>query len=433
MVKTFLLKLKLALTGPRRLGLMCWYALWVGLGVSLCILIFRRTIDFFCMWFFAQDADSFERLSFRTQAISICLGSMVIYSLYRVAGMKARSLSVAHVIDRIHNHQGHMPLKNWLLQWAGAVTSLVCGHSVGQEGPIVHLGAGIGAWVSHSNKLSPEESRTLLAAGVAAAIGACFDTPLAGVILAFEVVLLRWQMDGVLPVMLAAVVGAFTFQLIHLPSLHVSFSALPLHTLGWVALGAPLMGLASGAYVLINRWALNMRAFPLALQLAVATAATIVLAAWQPGVLGLGFDSLAAILNNQLTLTALLSLGFCKLLLSPLVVGLGVPGGLIGPNLLVGACLGGAWGALGVMVFGFSADTPKVFALLGMAAVMAASLDAPLAALVAVLELSHSSDFILPAMVMITGACLVQQQLLGISGLFIEQLKQAGKPLPHSS
>ena len=200
-----------------------------------------------------------------------------------------------------------------------------------------------------------------------------------------------------------------------------------------MAATALLMGLAGGVYVLVNRSALSMQAYPLALQLAVAVVATLTVAAWQPGVLGLGFDSLAAVLNNQLTLTALLSLGICKLLLSPLVVGLGVPGGLIGPNLLVGACLRGAWGALGVMVFGFSADTPKVFALLGMAAVMAASLDAPLAALVAVLELSHSSDFILPAMVMITGACLVQQQLLGISGLFIEQLKKGGKPLPRGS
>jgi H+/Cl- antiporter ClcA len=153
-------------------------------------------------------------------------------------------------------------------------------------------------------------------------------------------------------------------------------------------------------------------------------------AAWQPGVLGLGFDSLAAVLNNQLTLSALLALGLCKLVLSPWVVGLGVPGGLIGPNLLAGACLGGAWGALGVALLGLPPEATKLFALLGMAAVMAASLNAPLAALVAVLELARSADIILPAMVMIALACLVQQQLLGFKGLFVEQLLQAGKPLP---
>ncbi|HEY6528461.1 MAG TPA: chloride channel protein [Cellvibrionaceae bacterium] len=432
MVKTFLLKLKLALSAPRRLGLMCWYALWVGLGVSLCILLFRASIEFLCRQLLGIDADAFEQLSLYSQTISLSVGGVALFTLYKWAGPDASQLSVAHVIDRVHNHQGDMPLRNWLLQWAGAVTSLVCGQSVGQEGPIVHLGAGVGAWVSKRQRLSPEECRTLLAAGVAAAIGACFDTPLAGVIFAFEVVLLRWQMDGVLPVMLAAIVGAFAYQLGHLPSLHVNFASLPAHYLGWAVVGAPFLGLASTFYILANRYALRLRHLPLNVRLLLATLCTIAIAAWQPAVLGLGFDSLAAVLNNQLTLSALFTLGVCKLLLSPWVVGLGVPGGLVGPNLLAGACLGGAWGALGVFMFGFTADTAQVFALLGMAAVMAATLNAPLAALVAVLELAHNSDIILPAMVMIAIACLVQQQLLGISGLFVEQLKQTGKSLPHS-
>lgn len=434
MVKAFLVKLKLALTGPGRLGLMCGYALLVGLAVSLCVLLFRAAIDGLCAWLLGIRPDYFEQLSLLSQGISLAVGAAVLWVLYRWAGPHSQQLSVAHVIDRVHNHQGHMPLRNWLLQWAGAVVSLVSGQSVGQEGPIVHLGAGVGAWLGQRRALAPEECRTLLAAGVAAAIGACFDTPLAGVILAFEVVLLRWQMDGVLPVMLAAVVGALAYQATALPSLQVSFSDLPAlslgGSLGWAALGAPLLGLAAGLYVLANRWGLRLRHWPLSLRLLIACLCTWLVAAWQPGVLGLGFDSLAAVLNNQLTLSALLALGLCKLVLSPWVVGLGVPGGLIGPNLLAGACLGGAWGALGVALLGLPPEATKLFALLGMAAVMAASLNAPLAALVAILELARSADIILPAMEMIALACLVQQQLLGFKGLFVEQLLQAGKPLP---
>lgn len=431
MVKTFLVKLKLALTGPRRQGLMCGYALAVGLGVSLCVLLFRAAIDWLCAALIGIGPDDFEQLRLASQGLSLAAGGGVLWLLYRAAGQQARQLSVAHVIDRVHNHQGHMPLRNWLLQWAGAVVSLVCGQSVGQEGPIVHLGAGVGAWLGQHFRLSPEECRTLLAAGVAAAIGACFDTPLAGVILAFEVVLLRWQMDGVLPVILAAVVGALAYQATHMPSLQVSFTSLPTYSLGWAALGAPLLGLAASLYVMANRWALQLRHWPLSVRLALASLCTWLVAAWQPAVLGLGFDSLAAVLNNHLTLSALLALGLCKLLLSPWVVGLGVPGGLIGPNLLAGACLGGAWGALGVLLLGLPPESPQVFALLGMAAVMAASLNAPLAALVAVLELAHNADIILPAMVMIALACLVQQQLLGFAGLFVEQLKLTGKELPQ--
>lgn len=437
MVKAFLVKLKLALTGPGRLGLMCGYALIVGLGVSLCVLLFRAAIHWLCAWLLGIAPDNFEQLKPTVQGLSLTIGGLVLWLLYRWAGPQAQQLSVAHVIDRVHNHQGHMPLRNWLLQWAGAVVSLVCGQSVGQEGPIVHLGAGVGAWLGQRRALAPEECRTLLAAGVAAAIGACFDTPLAGVILAFEVVLLRWQMDGVLPVMLAAVVGALAYQATALPSLQVSFHELPAESLtgflGWAALGAPLLGLAAGLYLVANRWALRLRHWPLSLRLALATLSTWLVALWQPAVLGLGFDSLAAVLNNQLSLAALVTLGLFKLMLSPWVVGLGVPGGLIGPNLLAGACLGGAWGLLGVALLGLPMDAAKLCALLGMAAVMAASLNAPLAALVAVLELARSADIILPAMVMIALACLVRQQVLGFAGLFVEQLKQTGKPLPGAA
>ncbi|MFO1367748.1 MAG: chloride channel protein [Marinagarivorans sp.] len=434
MVKTFLVKLKLALQGPGRLGTLCAYALAVGASVSLCVLVFRAAIDWLCGQLLGIAPENFEQLSTLSQILSLALGAAALWLLYHWAGPQARQLSVAHVIDRVHNHQGHMPLRNWLLQWAGAVVSLMCGQSVGQEGPIVHLGAGVGAWLGQRRALAPDECRILLAAGVAAAIGACFDTPLAGVILAFEVVLLRWHMEGVLPVMLAAVVGALAYQATALPSLQVSFSDLSGFsfgsTLGWAALGAPLLGLAAGLYLLANRWALHLRHWPLGLRLALATLSTALVAAWQPAVLGLGFDSLAAVLNNQLALSALLALGLCKLVLAPWVVGLGVPGGLIGPNLLAGACLGGAWGALGAGLFGLPPDVAKLFALLGMAAVMAASLNAPLAALVAVLELARNADIILPAMVMIALACLVQQQLLGFAGLFVEQLNTLGKPLP---
>ncbi|HMU67636.1 MAG TPA: chloride channel protein, partial [Cellvibrionaceae bacterium] len=330
MVKAFLVKLKLALTGPGHLGLMCGYALAVGLAVSLCVLLFRAAIDGLCARLLGIKPDYFEQLSFLSQGISLAAGSAVLWVLYRWAGPQSQQLSVAHVIDRVHNHQGHMPLRNWALQWAGAVASLVCGQSVGQEGPIVHLGAGVGAWLGKRRALAPEECRTLLAAGVAAAIGACFDTPLAGVILAFEVVLLRWQMDGVLPVMLAAVVGALAYQATALPSLQVRFSDLPALTfggsLGWAALGAPLLGLAAGLYVLANRWGLRLRQWPLSLRLLLAGLSTWLVAAWQPAVLGLGFDSLTAVLNHQLPLAALVTLGLCKLVLSPWVVGLGVPG-----------------------------------------------------------------------------------------------------------
>jgi chloride channel protein, CIC family len=432
MVMAFTLKLKLApdMIPPRRLALLCLISLAIAAAVSLCVGLFVLLYSAPLRWLLPGGPENFEGLSPWLRVLVLLLGLGLLMLLYRLAGTAVMQLSVAHVIDRVHHHQGHLPLRNAGVQFVGALVSLVSGQSVGQEGPLIHLGAATGAGLSLRPALSLAERQLLIGCGVAAALGACFNTPLGGVVLALELVLIRASWQGVLPLMIAAGVGASAHQWLGSPALVLQAPKVAWLQLPWMAFGALCLGVAAGLYILVLRLALRCRHRPLFMRFAGVALLSIGAAIWLPEVMGLGLDTLQLALDGQLLLPTLLLVGLVKLLLSPCVVGLGVPGGLIGPTLLAGACLGGALGLGAQSLWGVEAVNLPLYALLGMASLLAASLNAPMAALVAVLEISQSPVIIAPALLMIALACLSQQLLFRQQGLFLEQLRATGRPLP---
>ena len=108
---------------------------------------------------------------------------------------------------------------------------------------------------------------------------------------------------------------------------------------------------------------------------------------------------------------------------------MGIPAGLIGPQLFIGACLGGIISIVGHYLFPDSISNNGIYVLLGMAAMMGAVLNAPLAALMAVLELTYNPGIIFPSMLIIVVACVVTRQLYQCEGIFVEQLNLKGTRL----
>jgi len=152
---------------------------------------------------------------------------------------------------------------------------------------------------------------------------------------------------------------------------------------------------------------------------------TGLIAVFVPEIMGTGYDTLADALNSVLTLEILLLVVLAKLAVTALATGLGMFGGLIGPSLVIGGCLGGALGLIGGDLMPVAID-PKFSVLLGMVAMMGAVLNAPMAALVATLELSHSPEMIFPSMLTVVVACLTLKQGFGSEGVFTEQLRHHG-------
>ncbi|WP_096085348.1 chloride channel protein [Agaribacterium haliotis] len=408
-------------------------AIVIGALCGLLIVAFRLALEgpqhFFSNMSHAED---FEALSAPMRAAVLIGGSLVIALVLRQLNKYQRQLSVAHVIDRVHNHQGAMPASNWLAQFGLAVVAVGSGHSVGREGPAVHIGAGAASQLGQWLRLPNNSMQTLIACGVAAGIAASFDTPLAGVIFAMEVILMEYTIVGFVPVILASVIGAaISKSLIGEP---VTFdpansSMNSLLELSLIALCGFVIAALAGLYIRLNLLASRLNHWRVELRVLLAGLLTAAVAWHVPEIMGLGYDTINSAINGELLLGSLLLIAAAKLLVTPTVVALGIPGGLIGPSLLIGACVGAAIGSLAQALDPGLNINIGLYALLGMAGMMAATINAPLTALVTVLELSHNPGVIFPAMLIIVVSCINTRSFFRVKGIFIEQLKRSGRDI----
>lgn len=407
--------------------------LLIGLGTGGIIIIFRFMIELPLGIVLPSGGDNFEALSPQVRTLFIFSGGLALYILIKIAGKTRSQVSVGHVLDRLHNFQGHMPASNGYVQFIGGVISIVSGHSVGREGPAVHLGAFAASRISRWLRLPNNSRYTLIACGVAAAISASFDTPMAGVIFAMEAVLMEYSIVGFVPIILASVTGAALSQA-------VFHDTTPLLTnrqgnmqslleLPFMLAAGLLIACAAGLFIAIHLKALRLNHWPLSLRFFLASAATACVAWFVPEVMGLGYDTLTQAVAGTSPLTLLLLVAAAKLVLTAMVLGLGIPGGVIGPTLIIGACLGGSLGYLAEWLYSTPTADPGFYVILGMTGMMAAVLNAPMAALVAVLELSYNPHMIFPSMLVIVIACVTTRTLFSFEGLFIEQLRNTGRAL----
>ena len=323
-----------------------------------------------------------------------------------------RSAGIVHVIERLAYHQGRMPWRNALYQFVGGALCIAGGHSVGREGPAVHLGAAGGSLLGQWLRLPHNSLRVLVACGSAAAIGASFNTPLAGVIFAMEVVMMEYSLATFTPVILAAVAGTLVNRAVYgtapvfaLPPLPLD---LPLEELFYLVGMGVVIGLLAAAFVhLLDSFTRRWKDYPWWQRIFAAGLCAGMGGVLLPQVMGIGYATVDAALAGQLGLGLMLALVAGKLLLTATVLALGLPGGLIGPTLVMGAAAGGCLGIGAQFLFSDQAASPALYALLGMTAMMSATLQAPLAALTAVLELTANLNVILPGMLVIVIANLI--------------------------
>ncbi|RRJ83455.1 chloride channel protein [Aestuariirhabdus litorea] len=397
-----------------------------GLITGAVIILFRQLLGWMLGTGLPEGNDeNFEGLADHWRLLLPIAGSLVLVLLFALIAPRHRQTGIAHVIERMALHQGHLPFKNMLVQFVGALIALASGHSSGREGPAVHLGAAGSSGLGHWLRLPNNSVRTLVGCGSAAAISAAFNTPIAGVIFAMEVVMMEYTISGFIPVILASVIAAFMTALVYGSEHAFVIPLIEMRTL----LEFPLVilcGLAIGCLAASFIWLskqINRRApSPYWFRLPLAGVLTGLVALQFPQVMGIGYDTISDILFNTVGLEFLLLLVLAKLLVSAAACGLGVPAGTIGPSLFLGACLGGAIGLISQILYSGPSSGSGFYAMLGMGAMMAAVLQAPLAALMAVMELTHNPNIILPAMLAVVIASLTSRYLLGQGSLFAELL-----------
>lgn len=423
-------KKRLSLASAGGLPLLSLLGLASGLLVGSIIILFRLLIEAVQSSFLpAADPENYELLAWDDRLLIATAGGAVLGLLFFVVSRPPLRVGVLHVMERLAYHEGHLPLRHAIMQFFGGAISIISGHSIGREGPSIHLGAAGASLMGQWLRLPNNSIRILVACGTSAAIAASFNTPLAGVIFSMEVVMMEYTIAGFTPVILAAVSATAidrvvfdatpTFQV---PALElVSFWELPIIVLMGIAIG----GLAAFFIVFLQWMTRKGQSMPIWLRLTLAGFGVGVCAVVAPEVMGIGYDTVNNALLGDLAIMTLILILSCKLLATVISVGLSLPAGLIGPSLFMGAMAGCITGQLLGLLPG-NVSAPGLYSMLGMGAMMGATLQAPLAALLALVELTGNQNIILPAMLAIVSANLASKELFGQGSVYISQMRGIG-------
>ncbi len=405
-----------------------------GIASGLVVILFEFAIAESALLFgVGAGGNDFESLPTWMLFTLPVVGAAVLGLVFSTLKPEDRETGIVHVLSRMHSHYSVLPLKNMLVQFFGGVFALATGQSGGREGPGIHLGGAVNSLLGQRLGLPNNSLRMLIACGTAGGIAAAFQTPLAGVIFAMEVIIAEYTVVGFVPVILAAVSASAvsrTFAvgggLISLPQLElVSLAELPI-----VMLLGIVCGVAVAAFIRISRLAAGLGHWPVALRFTLAGVITGSLALAVPEVLGLGYDTMQLAFTGQIAVTALLLIALCKLFATAITCGLGMPVGLIGPNLVIGACLGGAFGALAEQWLP-GGTVPEAYIVIGMGAAMGAVLNAPLAAILAVIELTGTLGLSVAALFAIVIATLTNSDLFRQRSAHQSVLGQLRRSIPE--
>jgi len=426
----YLVRTRVLLAGKQALFALSMLGLVTGIVVGLVIILFRYSTEYTQMSFLpGADPENYEAVAWQSRLLMASAGGLFLGLLFYFVSRVPLRVGVIHVLERLSYHEGNLPFKNLVMQFIGAGVAIVSGQSIGREGPPVHLGAGSASLLGRYLHLPNNSIRTLVGCGAAAAVAASFNTPLAGVIFAMEVILMEYTITGFTPVILSAVSATvvcrlvfdaepiFTVQAVDLES----FLELPIIVLMGILIGA----IAAGLIRLTRAFTKLGLKIDIWIRMTLAGVGVGMIAIVSPEIMGIGYDTVDAVILGQFGIVALLLLIFTKLVATALCVGFSIPAGLIGPAIFIGALAGGIVGKLVEMFDGNFSDV-GLYAMLGMGAMMGATLQAPLAALLALLELTGNQNIIFPGMLVIVSANLAARELFKSDSIFFSQFTGIG-------
>ncbi len=367
-------------------------------------------------------------------AATICVpaaGGLIVGVLHRYMPDR-RPHGPPDIIRAAHLHDGRMPARAGFLSALTSAVSLGSGASVGQYGPLAHLGATLGSLVARIDRNSRWMGTAGVGCGAAAAIATAFNAPIAGIVFAHEVILRHYSLRTFAPITVAATIGYVVANIVfERPPLFrveaVSVKAAP-EFLGFVLIGvvgAFVAVLYMRAILYAGRVA---RALPLAdwSKPMVAGAALGLAAIWLPDILGIGKETLRfAVIDGAFAPGELAVLLAAKIAATALCIGFGFAGGVFSPALLIGSLFGALAGVCADPLLGGLRSDIAIYAICGMVAVTSAVIGAPLTAILIVFELTRNYDLATAAMVSVVFSNLVSYRIFGRS-LFDVQLRAGG-------
>ncbi len=366
------------------------------------------------------------------------LGGLIIGAMAKWGTPLVRGHGIPEAMEAILKNKSRVAPKVALLKPLSAAISIGSGQPFGAEGPIIQTGGALGSVVGQLLHMTAAERKVLLACGAAGGLAATFNTPIAAIVFAIELLLFEFRTRSFVPLAIACTVATGIYIQI--------FGAKPIFTVAHTTFGHPLsliffvlLGcVCGGAGILLTRALYRLEDLfehlpistylhPAIGGLFVGVVGYMVPTLLYPGVdvFGPGYYLIENILNAQYPVQFLVLLLLAKAAVWLVSLGSGTSGGTLAPIFMIGAIIGALFGALVLWLFPSSGTLPLAFAMAGMAAVFGSCTNATFASVIFVFEITQSYESILPVLITSVIADAIVSHWLPTT-ILTEQLHRAG-------
>ena len=324
-------------------------------------------------------------------------GALIIGVMARYGSERIRGHGIPEAIESILLNGSRIEPKVALLKPISSAISIGSGGPFGAEGPIIMTGGAVGSMIAQLFHLTSAERKTLLVAGAAGGMSATFAAPVASVLLAVELLLFEWKPRSLIPVALASAMAAVVRRYI------LGFGPLfpvPVHPL-FIGpkglLGCALVGLLAGVLSALltlsvyaaedafQRLKIHWMWWPAIGGLAIGLGGLVF-----PQALGVGYDTIGALLQGSVTTRVILGVLLVKWFIWAVSLGSGTSGGVLAPLLMMGGALGG------LEAMFLPNEGAGFWPLISMGAILGGTMRAPFTSIVFAFELTHDANVFLP-------------------------------------
>jgi CIC family chloride channel protein len=360
------------------------------------------------------------------------IGGLVVGVMAKYGTPKIKGHGIPEAMEAVLTNRSRIEAKVAILKPISAAIAIGTGGPFGAEGPIIQTGGAIGSLVGQALHTTVVERKVLLACGAAAGMSATFNTPIAGVILAIELLLFEFKSRSFIPLVIASTLAtAVHMQMLGRgPMFQVSpmdFGvphALPFYLILGAVCGLAAVALSKSLYWvedLFEKLPVDEMWWPAIGALGLGVIGFVV-----PRVFGVGYDTIGDILNGSLAWKLLLILMFAKAAALVISLGSGTSGGLLAPTFLWSAAMGGLFAMIGNHVFPAAHLSPGAFALVAMGAVFGAASRATFSFIIFAFEITRDYNAVLPLMLVAVIADGIAMLFMPHTSIMTEKLARRG-------
>jgi CIC family chloride channel protein len=420
-----------------RMVLMSFLAGGIGLLAGLIAFLLYKLIGLFTNIFFYHRFVA-EFLSARYNQLGLwvipipVIGGIIVGFMAKYGTSKIKGHGIPEAMEAVMVNRSRIEPRVAILKPLSAAIAIGTGGPFGAEGPIIQTGGAVGSLVGQAFHTTASERKVLLACGAAAGMSATFNTPIAGVILAIELLLFEFKARSFIPLVIASTLAtAVHMQLLGAgPMFKVTAMDFGLpHALPFYLLLGLLCGLAAVGFSKLLYWTEDQFEKLPVDELwwpAIGALGLGVIGYFVPRVLGVGYDTIGDILNANLAWKLLLVIMVAKAAALVISLGSGTSGGLLAPMFMSSAAMGGVF-ALGMdRLFPSANLSAGAFALVAMGAVFGAASRATFSFIIFAFEITRDYNSVLPLMLVSVIADGIAMGLMPRASIMTEKLARRG-------